>query len=62
LPSNPFRCPTTACGFLRAANGTNTSFDVPGAPGTCAEGVSKRAIAGYFTDSAGNAHGFVRTR
>jgi hypothetical protein len=39
-----------------------TSFDVPGAPGTYAQGVSKRAIAGYFIDSAGTLHGFVRTR
>ena len=61
VPIN-YRDGAGAHGFLRAANGTITSFDVPGASGTYAQGVSKRATTGYFADSAGNAHGFVRTR
>jgi hypothetical protein len=48
-------------GFVRAANGSITSFDPPGAANTEALSInSAGAITGYFTDSSGVHHGFVR--
>ncbi|HEX4159302.1 MAG TPA: hypothetical protein VHY79_12585, partial [Rhizomicrobium sp.] len=47
-------------GFVRAANGTVTSFDPTGSAGTHATGINKAGtIAGYYQDSGGVNHGFV---
>lgn len=50
-------------GFVRAANGTITSFDVPGASqGIFALSINPMgAITGYYTDASGVNHGFLRT-
>ncbi|MFL5237477.1 MAG: hypothetical protein ACJ8EL_07715, partial [Rhizomicrobium sp.] len=55
-------------GFLRAADGTLTTFDVPGAVSTVANSINDNGeIAGYYNDNAGthgfllNAHGKYRT-
>jgi hypothetical protein len=54
-------------GFLRARDGTVTTFDAPGAgkasypQGTFANGITPAAaISGYYIDTAGNTHGFLR--
>jgi uncharacterized membrane protein len=47
-------------GFLRAADGSFTSFDVPGATTTIPSGIARDGtITGFYTN--GIAHGFVRT-
>ena len=58
-----------AHGFVRARNGTIKSFDDPNAgsvsnehQGTFATGINANgAIAGYYVDSSGLAHGFLRS-
>ena len=54
-------------GFLRAKNGTITTFDAPGAgttgsfPGTYAVGINPEGtIAGMYTDANNGSHGFLR--
>lgn len=48
-------------GFVRLANGTTTSFDVPGAVMTHAYGINNRGvIVGAYRDSSGAWHGFRR--
>ena len=49
-------------GFLRAANGAFTTFDVPGALNTYAENINAAGtISGYYEDAEINhEHGFVR--
>jgi hypothetical protein len=53
-------------GFLRARNGTITTFDAPGAgtglnQGTLAVGINPEgAITGYYTDATNVNHGFLR--
>jgi hypothetical protein len=48
-------------GFLRAPNGTITTFDPKGSAGTTAYGLNKEgAITGTYTDSSGVAHGYLR--
>jgi hypothetical protein len=51
---------TTVYGFLRQADGTFVTFNVPGAVGTNAQSISAGMITGYYWDSAGMNHGFVR--
>jgi hypothetical protein len=55
-------------GFVRAANGTITSFEAPGAgtagtsifPGTVAFGINDSAnVTGFYADARGAFHGFV---
>jgi predicted membrane protein len=54
-------------GFVRATNGTITTFNVPGAGitstlGTYAAGINDAgAIAGYYYDANNVVHGFQRT-
>jgi hypothetical protein len=51
-------------GFVRAASGTITGFDAPGATGsgTFAWSINKAgAIAGYYVDKNSVSHGFLRT-
>jgi hypothetical protein len=50
-------------GFLRAANGAITKFDVPGATqGTVPGSINPvGSIVGYYTDAMGANHGFLRT-
>jgi hypothetical protein len=57
-------------GFVRAADGTITSFEAPGAgtagtsmlPGTFAFSINDSAnITGFYVDSKGVFHGFLRT-
>jgi hypothetical protein len=49
-------------GFLRARNGSFTTFDYPGTPGSTYPFAINPGgeIAGYYTDAAGNQHGFLR--
>ena len=48
-------------GFVRAANGTITGFEVSGAKGTAAVSIDKAgAITGAYTDASNVYHGFVR--
>jgi ribosome-binding factor A len=54
-------------GYVRAANGTITPFDVPGTgttglfPGTAPTSMNAAGdIAGIYTDASGSVHGFVR--
>jgi hypothetical protein len=53
-------------GFMRAPNGTITTFDAPGAgtgpgQGTDTAGITAaRAIAGYYIDGSNVYHGFLR--
>jgi hypothetical protein len=48
-------------GFVGTANGTFTTFDVPGANGTAANSInSAGVIAGLWTDANAVRHGFVR--
>ena len=53
-------------GFMRAANGTITTFDAPGAGTNTAQGTAPSAInasgtiTGTYADSSGVEHGFVR--
>ncbi len=54
--------------FVRAASGTVTTFDAPGAgtsglfPGTIATGINSTGeITGFYEDASGVFHGFVRT-
>ena len=49
-------------GFLRAPNGTITTFDPKGSAGTIAYGLNKEgAITGFYFDSSSNMyHGFLR--
>ena len=55
-------------GFVRAADGTITTFDIPGAgtgafQGTFPGGINPAGtIPGTYTDSSGVNHGFVRAR
>lgn len=50
-------------GFLRAADGTITTFDPPGSTFTFAAAINpKGEVAGAFIDASGVVHGFVRTR
>jgi uncharacterized membrane protein len=51
-------------GFLRARNGTFTTFDVPGAVnGTNGQAINPNgAIMGYHFEASGGAHGFLRDR
>lgn len=56
-------------GFLRSPKGKITSFDAPGADmtpqsfnGTVPNGINDvGAITGYYVDSSGNVHGFIRS-
>ncbi len=51
----------TFSGFLRSADGTMTTFTVPGATNTLPVAINSRGvITGSYTDSTGQ-HGFVRT-
>ncbi len=46
-------------GFVRAADGTITSFDVPGSRNTSAFGIDKKGnVVGYYDDSNLVTHGF----
>lgn len=53
-------------GFMRAANGTITTFDAPGAGTNTAQGTAPSAInasgtiTGTYADSSGAEHGFIR--
>ena len=48
-------------GFLRARNGTFTSFDPPGSAATQSNGINPAgAITGTFFDAGFTAHGFLR--
>ena len=48
-------------GFLRAPDGTITTFDPPGSIYTVSNSINnKGAIAGYYTAVGGMDHGFVR--
>jgi hypothetical protein len=55
-------------GFLRAPDGTFTTFDAPGAgtgayQGTFAISINPAgAITGYYTDASNVDHGFLRAR
>ncbi len=59
----PGRMPTSVFhGFVRAADGTITSFDPSGSAGTFPTGIDHAgAITGYWNDSGGATHGFVRS-
>jgi uncharacterized membrane protein len=47
---------------VRAADGTITAFDAPGAASTVANSINKNGkITGYYRDSDGVARGFVRS-
>jgi hypothetical protein len=54
-------------GFVRASEGTLTTFDDPdagtgGFQGTVAKSINSAGdIAGYYVDASGVSHGFVRT-
>lgn len=53
-------------GFMRAANGTMSSFDAPGAGSSSTDGTVPLSIAstgnitGYYKDAGGTFHGFIR--
>ncbi|HEX4079382.1 MAG TPA: hypothetical protein VHX61_10990 [Rhizomicrobium sp.] len=48
-------------GFVRAADGTITSFDPTGSTGTYASSIGNDGrTTGYYIDGSGAAHGFVR--
>jgi len=48
-------------GFLRAPDGTITTFDVPGAMSTGGSSINPAgAITGYYQDASRNQHGFLR--
>jgi probable HAF family extracellular repeat protein len=50
----------TEHGFFRAADGSITTIDGPGATNTFATGINNRgAVTGSFYDSNGTAHGYV---
>lgn len=49
-------------GFVRAPDGSITTFDPAGSHGTYAEDINRKgAIAGDYFDSSYNIHGFVRS-
>ena len=49
-------------GFIRASTGTIKSFDAPGSGATYAYGINGNgAITGFYYDTAGAAHGFLRS-
>jgi hypothetical protein len=54
-------------GFVRAPDGTITTFDAPGAGTGAWQGTfpltinPAGAVTGYYVDASGVAHGFVRT-
>jgi hypothetical protein len=51
----------TAHGFLRAANGTITTFDPTGSVNTYPSSVNPAGvIAGSYLDASGASHGFLR--
>ncbi len=48
-------------GFVRTADGTVTTFSVPGCPYTWGMSINLNGVvAGRCTDSAGHGHGFIR--
>ncbi|HEX3944948.1 MAG TPA: hypothetical protein VHW69_12750 [Rhizomicrobium sp.] len=48
--------------FVRAADGTITTFDAPDSIGTYAMGMNKEGeIVGYFRDGSNKAHAFARS-
>ena len=55
-------------GFVRASNGTITTFDVPGASHnafqkTIPEGINAPGdVTGYYQDTSGVNRGFLRTK
>jgi hypothetical protein len=53
---------TRSHGFLRAPDGTITSFDPPGSTGTVATAINPSGVVtGLFNDVNGVFHGFVGT-
>ena len=49
-------------GFLRARDGTFTTFDPPGATSTLALSINAAgAITGWYIDASGLSHGFLRS-
>lgn len=55
-------------GFVRASDGTITTFDVPGAGTLGGQGTfpvsndPSNGITGYYIDASGVSHGFLRTK
>jgi hypothetical protein len=53
--------PSVDQGFLRARNGTFTSFGFPGSIGTSPVAINPAGtITGYYGDAKGKTHGFLR--
>ena len=50
-------------GYTRSNDGTIRYFDPPGSTGTSVTGCdAKDNVAGYYLDSSGISHGFLRSR